>query len=180
MTDRINLEGMHKRHRGLTEAIASTYGEAASICLSRHHASPVCIALSDNGTSSEAEVFWNIPTSRMIGAWANAVDTTEAGAYGCVIAGIELMRNLFAVRRAETGTGADYYVGPLGSGEDDLEDCFRLEVSGVDGGSNEVVTTRLQAKIRQAQRGNSSLPAVAGVIGFSAKVLMVRDVPEAV
>jgi hypothetical protein len=108
----------------------------------------------------------------------NTTDATEAGAYCCVIAGVELLRGLFAVRRAETGTGADYYVGPQGAGHDDLEDCLRLEVSGVDNGSEKDVNKRLLEKVEQVLRGNSSLPALAGVIGFSARLLMVKDVPE--
>jgi hypothetical protein len=77
-----------------------------------------------------------IPDSPILGAWANETDATEAGAYGCVIATVELLRDLFAVRRAETGTGADYYVGPRGAAQDDLENCFRLEVSGVSDGTS--------------------------------------------
>jgi hypothetical protein len=88
------------------------------------------------------------------------------------------MRGLFAVRRAETGTGADYYIGPTGSGEDDLEDCLRLEISGVDAGNKDDIVRRLKAKMAQAQRGTSSLPALAGVVGFAAKLLMLSDVPE--
>jgi hypothetical protein len=178
MSNRINLESMHDRHRALTVALSGAYQEAVSVCLSRHHKSPVLITVSDGGTESEAEVVWSAPDSKTLGAWANTTDATEAGAYGFVIAGLEYLRGLFAVRRAETGTGADYYVGPHGSGEEDLEACLRLEVSGVDGGNREAVATRLGAKIRQAQRGASNLPALAGVIGFSAKLLMVRDVPE--
>jgi len=178
MGNQINLDNMEDRHRALTEGIAGAYREAASVCLNRHHASPISIRLMDNGSESEAEVSWRKPDSRTIGAWANMIDTTEAGAYGCVIAGMEFIRDVFAVRRAETGTGADYYVGPKGSGEEDLEHCLRLEVSGVDAGSSVTVAARLQAKIQQARRGHSSLPAVAAVIGFSAKVLMVGDVPE--
>jgi hypothetical protein len=90
---------------------------------------------------------------------------------------VELLRNLFAVRRAETYTGADYYVGPIGS-EDDLETCFRLEVSGVGSGERPDVVRRLLQKVRQAQQGESSLPAVAGVIGFSAQLMMLQDIEE--
>jgi hypothetical protein len=113
-----------------------------------------------------------------MGAWANTTDATEDGAYGCVIAGIELLRSLFAVRRAETGTGADYYIGPAGSGIEDLENCSRLEVSGVRLGDFKEVSRRLLEKLEQARRGNSNLPALAGVMGFSAKVLLVRDIVE--
>jgi hypothetical protein len=169
---------MHERHRALTPSIAGSYQEAASVCLSRHHTSPAKIRLSDNGKELVVELAWEAPDQRTLDAWANATDATEGGAYGCVIAAVEVLRSRYAVRRAETGTGADYYVGPMGSGQSDLEDCLRLEVSGVGNGEDREVSKRLLEKIRQAQQGDSSLPAIAGVIGFSAKLLMVRDVPE--
>lgn len=176
---KIDLHRMDSRHRGLTFAIAGTYQEAASVCLSRHHSSPVTVAVSDNGSSFSAEINWEHPTSRVLDAYANKTDTTEQGAYGCVIAGIEVVRGLFAVRRAETGTGADYYIAPIGRGVDDLEDCLRLEVSGVSDGDDKEVRRRLLLKVAQASEGNSNLPAVASVFGFSAKLLMFQDVEEA-
>lgn len=178
MSKRMNLDSMHDRHPALTAPVAGSYREAASVCLNRHHVSPTDLTLFDNGRESEAQLSWDLPDSTTIGAWANDTDATEAGGYGCVIAAIEHLRGVFAVRRAETGTGADYYIGPRGSGKDDLEQCLRLEVSGLDKGDKCAVMTRLSAKIQQARRGNSTLPAVAGVIEFSAKVLMVRDVSE--
>lgn len=178
MPDRINIDLLNKRHRALTAAIASAYAQAASVCLDRHHISPLSITLSDNGAKREAELCWKLSDARTRDAWANSIDTTEAGAYACVLAAVEYARNFFAIRRAETGTGADYYVGPPGSGEDDLEDCLRLEISGVDHGSPSDVASRLHMKVKQALRGNSSLPAIAGVIGFHAKLVMLSDVRE--
>ncbi len=178
MATRLNLEGMHERHRALTLHIAGSYQEAASVCLSRHHTPPIQITLSDNGTDSPADLSWTPPDVRTRDAWANATDTTEAGAYGCVIAGVEELRQLVAVRRADTGTGADYYIGPPGAGETDLEDCVRLEVSGVDAGDRREVARRALQKVQQAREGHSSLPALAGVIGFSARLLMIQDVQE--
>ncbi len=58
---------------------------------------------------------------------------------------------------------------------DDLEDCWRLEVSGVDQGSESVVERRLQDKLAQAAAGRSNLPAVAGVVGFRARVILLAD-----
>lgn len=178
MAKEITLDALEQRHYGLTAAVAHSYQEAASVCLNRHHGSPIELTLSDNGTESIVELAWSEPDDRAIGAWANDTDTTEAGAYACVIAGIEELRALFAVRRAETGTGADYYIGPNGSGKHDLENCLRLEVSGVDAGDRKDVSKRLLGKVQQARDGNSSLPALAGVMGFSAKLLLVQDVPE--
>jgi hypothetical protein len=178
MTKTIRIDKMHERHRALTPPLGGSYEEAASVCLSRHHGSPVEVTLSDNGSESSAELAWTAPDLRVLDAWANSTDTTEAGAYCCVIAGVELLRGRYAVRRAETGTGADYYIGEVGAGETDLENCLRLEVSGVGTGDHREVSKRLLEKVRQAQQGSSSLPALAGVFGFSAKLLMLRDVPE--
>jgi hypothetical protein len=162
MGARLSLKAMNERHSALTASLAGSYHEAASVCLSRHHTSPVDIKLSDNGNESAAEVEWPTPDSRTLNAWANAIDTTEAGAYCCVIAGVLELRGLVAVRRAETGTGADYYLGLPGTGEDDLEGCVRLEVSGVDAGDWREVAKRLMQKVQQAREGKSSLPALAG------------------
>jgi hypothetical protein len=177
---RLNLVALHERHRALTPAIAGTYQEAAAVCLSRHHVPLIQVLLSDNGRESNAELDWTPPDARVRDAWANTIDATEAGAYGCVIAGVEELRGLVALRRAETGTGADYYLGLPGTGQDDLEDCIRLEVSGVDAGDDREVSRRLLQKVQQANEGRSSLPAVAGVIGFAAKILLLRDTRAAV
>jgi hypothetical protein len=178
MSNQLIIKGMHARHRALTPPVAGSYYEAATVCLSRHHSPPVEITLSDNGNESHAELTWDIPDLRVLAAWANANVATEAGAYGCVIAGVDLLRGLFAVSRAETGTGSDYYVGPKGSAEDDLESCVRLEVSGLSDGNVRDVNRRLVEKVQQARDGRSSLPALAGVIGFSARLLLMKDVPE--
>jgi hypothetical protein len=180
MPNQLNINAMDERHNALTPHIAGSYREAASVCLSRHHSPPIEVTLSDNGKTLLAELAWVAPDERTSGAWANATDTTEAGAYACVIAAVELMRNLFAVRRAETGTGADYYIGPQGSGQHDLEECVRLEVSGLSEGNLRDVTRRLLEKVSQAQEGESNLPALAGVIGFSSKAIMIKDVAEIV
>jgi hypothetical protein len=172
------LRNLHEHHRALTVAVGGSYEEAAAVCLQRHHAPPTELTLFDNDTRSIREVSWMPPDERTRNAWANTTDATEAGAYACVIAGVETLRGLVAVRRAETGTGADYYIGPVGAGMSDLEDCYRLEVSGVDQGDHREILKRLHLKVRQARDGNSSLPALAGVMGFAERLLMVQDVSE--
>ena len=178
MPKRLRLDAMHERHPGLTAAVASGYEEAASVCLSRHHEPPTELTLTLGDDSQGADVDWDVPSEKVRAAWANSTDTTEAGAYACVLAGLEELRGLVAVRRAETGTGADYYVGLPGDGDFDLEDCIRLEVSGLDLGSLREVTQRLGQKVRQASEGRSALPAIAGVIGFAAKRIAFQAVEE--
>jgi len=77
---------------------------------------------------------WEATDDRTKHAWANEIDATEAGAYACVLAAVELTSGMVAVYRAETKTGADYYIVPAGNSVDDLENCLRLEVSGINKG----------------------------------------------
>jgi hypothetical protein len=114
----------------------------------------------------------------MLNAWANDIDTTESGAYGVCLAAVEVEERLVAVRRAETLTGADWYVAPIGTQTDDLEGCFRLEVSGVDSGGRAVVDARLRQKVEQTRRGASNRPAIASVVGFKERAVAIQIVGD--
>ena len=166
---------MERRHVGLSKPIADSYSEAAGVCLERHHEAPTDFDLHHSGSRSATVVEWLRPDARTRDAWANAIDATEAGAYACALAAVELADGLVAVRRAETLTGADYYVAPPGSSPDDLEECLRLEVSGVDRGPERAIKQRLRTKLAQAAAGNSNLPALAGVVGFKARLIMLAE-----
>src|ERR1039458_716941 len=160
MAPTLPLEQMADRHQALTPALAESYLEAARVCLDRHHTSPQAFTIQTKTSASQATARWNAPDDRVRGAYANMTDATEAGAYACMIAAVELVEGLFAVRRAETGTGADYYVAPVGKGIEDFEDCLRLEVSGTDAEAQSAVERRLREKVQQTLDGSSSLPAV--------------------
>lgn len=170
---------MAERHPGLKSPIAEFYATAACVCLDRHHSSPIDVLVRHNPEIAIAEMEWAAQDESTALAWANEIDTTEAGAYACIRAAVELMTGMVAVRRAETGSGADYYIGPPGSGEEDLEDCLRLEVSGTDRGTVEQISRRLSQKLEQARRGDSDVPAMAGVIGFLAQQVHIAFVEEA-
>jgi hypothetical protein len=170
------LQGMADRHPGLTPEIAGAYVQAALVCLDRHHSSPSEFRISEGTNASRATIQWESVDERIKGAWANEIDATEAGAYACSLAATELSKGLVAVRRAETGTGADYYVGPVGTGLNDLESFFRLEVSGTDRGSYDRVAAVLRQKVQQTKDGNSNLPAIAAVVGFRAQIIMIEAV----
>jgi hypothetical protein len=169
---------MADRHQGLTSALAESYLEAARVCLDRHHVSPREFTIQTQTSASQATARWDAPDNRVRGAYANKTDTTETGAYACVIAAVELVEGLFAVRRAETCTGADYYLAPLGKGIEDLEDCLRLEVSGTDAEAKLAVERRLRQKVQQTLDGSSSLPALAGVVGFPSLLICIERVKD--
>jgi len=121
----------------------------------------------------------NHPSVIALNTYAVSIDATEDGAYGVCLAAIEAEENLIAVRRAETLTGADWYVAPVGTSPGDLEDCYRLEVSGLDTGNRAAVEARLRQKVEQTRRGASNLPAIASVVGFKELAIAIQKVSEA-
>jgi len=171
----MTLDGLHERHPGLTPALAQSYVEAACVCLARHHQSPVVFSVSHAGNEHRRRVNFPAPDERTRNAHANEIDATETGAYGVSLAVVESVVGMVAVKRAETLTGADWYIAPGGETVEDLEGCVRLEVSGINAGSSSDVNRRLREKIAQAASGRSNLPAIATVVGF--KVLEVAVSP---
>jgi len=175
---KLPIHGLAQRHGGLTDAIAEYFTEGARVCLDRHHGSPIEFEITNSGRKTEAVAEWEQTDERTRRAWANEIDTTEAGACACTLAAVELSGGLVAVHRAETKTGADYYVAPAGASPEDLEDCVRLEVSGVDRGGAASVAQRLKEKLEQAAAGASNLPAMAGVVGFRARVILLSPLED--
>lgn len=175
---KLNINSLHQRHTGLTPALSDAYYEAACVCLNRHHSSPVEIAILRNAGTTKRLADFEEPTANALNAWANTIDTTEAGAYCMSLAAVEIEEQLVAVKRAETLTGADWYVATIGQEPEDLETCLRLEVSGTDSGNRSVVRTRLIEKVQQTKKGASNLPAVASVVGFREKIIAIQRVSE--
>ena len=171
------LKELEKRHPGVTAAIASTFCEDAAICLQRHHSTPADINIRHN-EELIATAKWEEPDESSLRAWANEIDTTEAGAYGLALAAVEVSDGLVAYARAETRTGADYYLGQAGADLDDLENSHRLEVSGISLADDAKINARLRRKVAQAKAGSSNLPAIAAVVGFSSKTVLMEDVGE--
>lgn len=170
------LADLDQRHPGLTPAMAQMFFEAASVCLSRHHSRPSIVEIETADGRAHARVDWLANSPRMDRAYANTIDATEWGAYGVSLAALELEAGLVAVQRAETLSGADYYVAPIAASNDDLEEAFRLEVSGTDLGVRSICRSRLNRKIDQTRSAGHSKPALAAVVGFSEKLVLVSDV----
>lgn len=171
-----NLQSIkHPRHPGVTSAVCSAFSEAAEVCLYRHH-SPIETELEINccGERNKRRLQWNRPSEMALRAWHNKDDATRDGAYIVSLAVVDSELGLVALSRAETRTGADYYVGEPHAF--DLESAYRLEVSGLDIGNESSVRRRLREKIKQTIRGNSNLPALASVVGFQEALVLLEEV----
>ena len=116
---------------------------------------------------------WPRPSERQRAAWANTTDAIEAGAYALALAALEKAVGLFAVQRADTLTGADYYVAPEGGA---FSQTYRFEISGVGAGDETTVRRRFREKISQARAGRSNLAALACVVGFSTRTIIIGAV----
>lgn len=169
-----SFQTLHERHIGLYEPLCRAYADAAGVCFSRHHQSPTDIKINKQIEICRREVRWEKPDNRTARSWANDDDATRDAAYSVSLAVIEAEFGLFAFTRAETKTGADYYIGSPNAS--DLEDAFRLEVSGTDYGNLSAIRSRLREKVEQLRRGNSSKPGIAAVIGFREKYASVEKV----
>lgn len=153
------------RHPGVSAAVCEAFSEAAEVCLARHHKPPsTSFQVACAGKESVRYLKWSAPGDTAQRSWKNRDDATRDGAYVVSLAVVEREIGMVALSRADTRTGADYYVGRPGL--PDLEEAFRLEVSGVDEGDRAEVRRRLKNKEDQAARGDSFLPAYASVVGF--------------
>jgi hypothetical protein len=175
---RLRFSDLKNRHPGVTPGLSVAYDEAARVCLDRHHTSPQTFDIQDGKKNCEGSAAWEPTDTRLKNGWNNQGDTTEMGAYGVSLAAVELSRSLVAVSRAETRTGADYYLGLPSQTVEDLESLIRLEVSGTDNGSASTIRERLQQKKNQAKNGKSNLPAIASVVGFAALKIEIEDVEK--
>ena len=161
------------RHPGVSTAVCEAFSEAAEICLARHHEPPrTPFHVTCAGKESVRSLKWSAPDETAQRSWRNRDDATRDGAYVVSLAVVEHELGMVALYRADTRTGADYYVGRPAS--PDLEDAFRLEVSGVDEGGLADIRRRLRSKEEQAARGDSPLPAYASVVGFREAAILVN------
>jgi hypothetical protein len=129
-----------------------------------------------DGKESVRSLQWSAPDDTAQRSWGNRDDATRDGAYVVSLAVVEQELGLVALSRADIRTGADWYIGRPGS--PDLEEAFRLEVSGVDEGDAADIRRRLRRKEDQAARGDSFLPAYAGVVGFREAAVLVSLVGD--
>jgi hypothetical protein len=166
------LSGLHERHVGLTQEVCAANAQAAAVCLDRHHQPPTTVEVVSPERRVRWDLRWEPADERARRAWANADDATEDGACAVAMAVVEVELGLTAIQRAETKTGADYYLGH--EGDDTLETAYRLEVAGSDRGDTRSLKSRLSRKVRQTRQGKSNLPAIASVVGFRAGEVHLR------
>jgi hypothetical protein len=174
-----SIADLHKRHPRLTKATCTVFAECASVCLERHHPpSPTEFVVDREEGRDVYDLHWKATTPRTRGCHNNNDDATRDAAYGVSLATVEACHGLVAVDRADTRTGADWYLGQP-QDELDLERQYRLEVSGTNLDIGEV-RSRSKKKVHQLDvgRAKSREPGIAVVVGFKEGHVMVRLLKE--
>lgn len=172
MNKLLRFEDLAERHQ-IDPHQLQGYANAAKVRLEAHHSSPVLFEVTSRGESVTYEVKWEPVDDKLRWSYNNADDAKRDGAYVMAFAAVEDVEGLVSIGRAETKTGADYYVAPAGTQPGDLEEAFRLEVSGTDGHPAEV-RQRLKQKQEQTRRGTGEEPAIAAVVGFKTKLILLE------
>lgn len=149
------------------------YANAAKVRLEVHHIPPVEFQVASKGKALTYQVSWTPVDDKLRRSYNNADDAKRDGAYVMAFAAVEDLEGLVSIARAETKTGSDYYVAAAGSNPTDLENAVRLEVSGTDGSATEV-RARLKQKQEQTRRGTGTEPAIAAVVGFKTRMILVE------
>lgn len=161
------------------------FDSAQRVVLDRHHTPPVPLRVAVLNAGAEAATLtehphgWEVSGARTRAGHANTADATRDAAYGVAISAAGAHLNLVALSRAECLTGSDWYLGPpgqpMGAEEDDLERSVKLEVSGVDAGDRSRILERVEQKLTQAEEGDSDLPAVAAVVAFRERLVVLAE-----
>ena len=168
----LKFENLAERHP-IDEHQLFGYANAAKVRLEAHHNSPVDFHLTSKSKSDIYEVKWAPVDDKIRRSYNNADDAKRDGAYVMAFAAVEELEQLVSIARAETKTGADYYLGPVGSNPNDLEDALRLEVSGTDGTDTQI-RARLREKLEQTRNGIGTEPAIAVVVGFKNRLILLE------
>jgi hypothetical protein len=185
----LRCHDLHKRHWGVCDLTAQLYSASVNMCMERHHASKsVDFAVQRNSLELVATVEWS--DSIRLFRHSHAADrATEFAAYAIALATIELTDELVALTWAYKGSRVDYFLVPAKEADaawDDLENAIPLsslgtvgmEVSGVDAGNTARVNTRVKAKREQARSSPEERPAIACVVAFLLKKIILKDVDK--
>jgi hypothetical protein len=165
------IRQLYRRHSGITRSLSAAYEEAASVCL-QTQAPPTPFSIWCPNAMALRLLRWHVPSLRQQRAWANETDRIAAAAYGVALAAVESELGLVTVGRAQTLSGADYYVSRPDD-DDYLESAYRLEVSGTASAEVRRAQSRLQQKVRQVAHPRD--PSLACVVSFGTRRILIQE-----
>jgi hypothetical protein len=163
----LNLKELETgQHHFLTSAAGVNFGHAASVCLeSCKHGKETTVTDEGHFKKTYSVIRYDV-TDQMKRTWGDEEFTTEQGAYGIAFLIASKEMEVKAIEKSRKKTGIDYWLGK----EDSFlfQNKVRLEVSGIRNGTDQQLNTRLDIKMKQSERSDSTkLPALIVIVEFS-------------
>ena len=149
----------------ITPAVGNMLAEGAGICLeSQEHTHGVELVVR-GGENDSYRLTWPPITAQAIRAWADFNRTTEQGAVGIAVLLASQDLGYAVIEASRQGTGIDYWLGE--PSDDVFERTGRLEVSGIRQGTESIIRTRVNQKLRQtAPSDTTEKPVIVMVVEF--------------
>ena len=171
------IDSLHERHPAITPEIGSYFFQAACVLMNRHHGPTTTATLSVefNDEKRTARLNWSMTDQRAQIAWGDQSDLIEAGAVAIALDVILHLTGMCAIARADRKSGADYLLARPETAEDDYEAITRFEVSGIGDAPQWRWRSRLNEKLDQLDRGQSSRPGIAAVVEFGHRIVLARS-----
>ncbi len=153
---------------GWSITFGASCAEAAAVCLD-DQGHPERVVLQINGIQSCAiELQWNAIDDTIRRFNADQEVATEYGAYGIAALIMPHLTNFTIIERSVKGKGFgfDFWLGSI----DDIDTLFqrkaRLEVSGIRKGSESLIQSRVNMKLRQISPSDTVAPGYIAVVEF--------------
>lgn len=153
---------------GWSLIFGATCAEAAAVCLNnREH--PERIALQIDGIQSGTiELQWNAIDDTIRRFNADQEVATEYGAYGIAALIMPYLTNLSIIERSVKGKGFgfDFWLGSIDDSDTLFQRKARLEVSGIRKGSEAIIQSRVNMKLKQISPSDTVAPGYVAVVEF--------------
>jgi hypothetical protein len=149
----------------ITPAVGNMLAEGAGVCLESKGHAPGVELIVRGGESGSYRLTWSPITDQALRAWADFNHATEQGAVGIAVLLASHDLGYAVIEASRQGTGIDYWLGE--PSDDIFERTGRLEVSGIRQGTESVIGTRVNLKLRQTDRSDTTgKPVVVIVVEF--------------
>jgi hypothetical protein len=153
---------------GWSITFGATCAEAAAVCLD-DQGHPERVALQIDGIQSCAiELQWNAIDDTIRRFNADQEVATEYGAYGIAALIMPRLTNLTIIERSVKGKGFgfDFWLGSINEKDPLFQRKARLEVSGIRKGSESLMQSRVNMKLRQISPSDTVAPGYIAVVEF--------------
>jgi hypothetical protein len=153
---------------GWSLTFGATCAEAAAVCLDdQGHPEHVVLQI-DGIRTSAIELQWNAIDDTIRRFNADQEVATEYGAYGIAALIMPRLTNLTIIERSVKGKGFgfDFWLGSIEGTDTLFQRKARLEVSGIRKGSETLIQSRVNMKLRQISPSDTVAPGYIAVVEF--------------